>query len=120
MTTESYQCLDDEQRAICRRYGAEFVRSELASKLGISEEALRGQLPIHGLRHSPTGDVSGWYVWSGEFSTDHDFFKPLHVTHATSEPYARFLGLGPGWRFLLGEDGYEDVWFDGSLLQVDS
>jgi hypothetical protein len=31
--------------------------------------------------------------------------------------FARYLGLAPGWRFLIGEDGYEDVWFDPDLLQ---
>lgn len=29
----------------------------------------------------------------------------------------KFLGLPPGWRFLIAEN-YEDVWFDISLLDV--
>ncbi|WP_441007151.1 immunity protein Imm33 domain-containing protein, partial [Neisseria meningitidis] len=27
-----------------------------------------------------------------------------------------FLTLPPGYRFLIGENGYEDVWFDELLL----
>jgi hypothetical protein len=30
----------------------------------------------------------------------------------------KFLGLPPGFRFLIGENNYEDVWEDKSLLEV--
>jgi hypothetical protein len=55
----------------------------------------------------------------GEFSSERDFFQPLHTSHLTQRlPQAvRFLGLSPGSRFLLSGD-YVDVWFDESLLNV--
>ena len=28
----------------------------------------------------------------------------------------RYLSLPPGFRFLIDNEGYEDVWFDESLL----
>lgn len=77
-------------------------------------------VPINGLRHPPEGDTTGWYIWAGEeLSTATDFFVPLHVVHLDewcpgAIPY---LGLPPGWRFLIA-DGYEDVWFDPSLLDI--
>jgi len=45
---------------------------------------------------------------------------PLHAGHAILEamPFAKLLGLAPGWRFLIGENGYLDVWFDPDLLDV--
>lgn len=118
MKTDIYDKVVTEQRELCAKYGAEYLRSSLASKIGISAEALSGILPIHGLRHSPKGNTSGWYIWSGEYSEDPDFFSPLHVEHAISESaiFAQYLGLAPGWRFLIGENGYEDVWFDPGLL----
>ena len=120
MKVEMYDDVVKEQKALCERYGAEYVRSSLASKLGISEEALSGALPIHGLRHSPKADTSGWYIWAGDYKEDADFFEPLHVGHAISKPmiFVRYLGLAPGWRFLIGENGYEDVWFDAGLLEA--
>lgn len=50
-------------------------------------------------------------------STAADFYKPVHTAHletwcADAVPY---LGLPPGWRFLLAP-GHEDVWFDETLL----
>jgi hypothetical protein len=43
----------------------------------------------------------------------------LHVSHVVDRDasLARYLGLPPGWRFLLA-DGQEDVWFDSTLLEI--
>ena len=76
--------------------------------------------PINGLRHKLEGDTTGWYIWAGEeFSFDNDFFLPLHLEHfITKYPTViKYLGLAPGWRFLIA-DNYEDVWEDTSLLNT--
>lgn len=108
------------QMSVCRENGAEFIAPLAGSKLGISRAALRAVSPIHGLRHAPGQGTSGWYIWSGDSSDDPAFFEPMHVGHAESGEmvFARYLALAPGWRFLLGEDGYQDVWFDRSLLEL--
>jgi hypothetical protein len=108
------------QRETCRRFGAEFVPAPNNQKVGIAEGVRSGLYPINGLRHPPSGDTSGWYVWAGEsMSDDPDFFVPLHVEHLDEwcPQVKKYLGLPPGWRFLIA-DGYEDVWFDESLLAV--
>ncbi|HYO74687.1 MAG TPA: hypothetical protein VEU33_52310 [Archangium sp.] len=89
-------------------------------KVGISLNVRSGLMPINGLRHPIQGDTTGWYIWAGgESSTAPDFFQPVHVAHLTEWcPLAlKFLGLPPGWRFLVA-DGYEDVWADPSLLDA--
>jgi hypothetical protein len=87
-------------------------------KVGISLNVGTGLQPVNGLRHSPVGDTSGWYIWAGEaYSSDADFFMPLHVSHlpARCQIVMPYLALPPGWRFLLADD-YEDVWADPTLL----
>lgn len=77
-------------------------------------------LPLNGLRHAADGDTIGWYIWAGEeLSQDPDFFEPVHVAHlAELCPAALpFLGLPPGWRFLVAGE-HVDVWEDRSLLDV--
>jgi hypothetical protein len=89
-------------------------------KIGISKNFDPHNFPINGLRHPPTIDTTGWYIWSGEhLSEDPDYFVPLHAAHLIEQQseIVKYLGLAPGWRFLYAP-GQEDVWFDGSLLKA--
>jgi hypothetical protein len=109
-----------EQRDLCLRYGAAYEPASNAEKIGIARNVREGMKPIHGLRHPPVGETSGWYIWAGdEPDQAPDFFVPLHVEHLDEWcPQAvRFLGLPPGWRFLIADD-YEDVWEDPTLLEI--
>ncbi|QOV92480.1 immunity protein Imm33 domain-containing protein [Humisphaera borealis] len=110
--------LMDRQRQICQKYKSEFMAAPLDLKVGISRSVRDGVLPIHGLRIRPAHGTTGWFVWAGgEMLQAPDFFVPLHVEHLQEwcPIIIPFLGLAPGWRFLIA-DGHEDVWFDGELL----
>ena len=108
------------QRALCDKYGAVFVPAPSSQKVGIALNVRRGLQPINGLRHLPAADTTGWYIWAGEqLSAEADFFHPLHVKHLPdwNSDIVRYLGLAPGWRFLITPTS-EDVWFDPSLLNA--
>lgn len=105
------------QHEICARFGAGFLAAPDESRLGIAFATL-GQVPLNGLRHPAENGTCGWYIWGGKtFSTDPEFFGPLHVSHLPEicPDVLPYLGLAPGWRFLVAP-GYEDVWYDESLL----
>lgn len=107
------------QRGVCQEYGAEYLATGEQLKVGLSSSVIEGQRPLHGVRHLPKGDTSIWYIWAGEYSISEEFFQPVHVGHLEKwQPILnRYLGLAPGWRFLLvPEEGYTDVWFDPSVL----
>ena len=93
---------------------------EAAQKAGVSQGLASGadvNWPVHGLRHRPKGDTSGWYIWTGDLSEADDFFVPLHPSHFADrlpEVIAE-LAAPPGTRFLIAP-GHRDVWFDASLL----
>lgn len=109
-----------ERELICMKYGAPLVESPENFKVGISRNVKDGLWPINGLRHPVEGNTTGWYIWAGEdFSTDPDFFIPLHVKHLEEwcPMVLKYLSLAPGWRFLVAEK-YEDVWEDKSLLEL--
>lgn len=117
MTTPS---IEELQKELCEKYKARFLSSPSNLKVGIATNVREGIVPINGLRHPPEGDTTGWYIYAGEeLSDDPDFFKPLHVEHLDDwcPQIKKYLGLAPGWRFLVAGD-YEDVWFDESLLEV--
>jgi len=108
-----------QQKAICSKYNADFHASADHLKLGISLDVKKGVFPIHGLRHPLEQGTSGWFIWAGEYSDDSDFFLPVHIKHSKdwSPLIQKYLGLAPGWRFLITKE-YEDVWHDVSLLDI--
>jgi hypothetical protein len=110
--------IEDRQLKICQKFGASFAPSPSDQKVGMAANIKSGLIPINGLRHMPYGDTTGWYIWAGEtLSQEDDFFLPLHVSHIGDWcPVVNdYLGLAPGWRFLIAGD-YVDVWFDEKLL----
>ncbi len=111
------QMVTDEQRVVCDRYGAQPMDAPSDLKVGLALASV-GE-PINGLRHPPEGDTTGWYLWRGELSQADDFFSPLHAGHLSTRlpEVLPYLALPPGWRFLIAP-GYEDVWYDASLLDI--
>jgi hypothetical protein len=108
----------DKQQTICSRFRAPYFGCDLGLKVGISKNVRDGLRPLNGLRIQPVADTCGWYIWAGEeYSEAADFFVPLHGIHlAEWAPLViPYLGLPPGWRFLVTES-YEDVWKDPQLI----
>ena len=108
-----------EQLAVCAEHKAVFRATAPESKVGFSRSVREGLVPLNGLRLEPTGETSGWYIWAGEvMSQADDFFVPLHAAHLADEApqVLKYLGLPPGWRFLIADD-YSDVWFDPDALK---
>ena len=109
------------QEELCAKFCCEFVAAPDDSKLGLAFATLC-KLPINGLHHIPNKSTNGWYIWGGEIlESDPDFFSPVHTIHLYQHcPRAiPFLGLPPGYRFLLGPKRYQDVWFDPRLLEAE-
>ncbi len=107
------------QQFLCARLKANYCPSPDNLKVGIALETFHLR-PLNGLRHPVQDDTTGWYIWDGEsLSTEPDFFSSLHLSHLVEKcPAAmKYLGLPPGYRFLV--DGkHQDIWFDDSLLHV--
>ncbi len=109
-----------QMRAVCERYGVEYVVADSDSIAGVADNVESGVWPLNGLRHG-AGSTSGWFLWAGaELSTAPDFFKPVHVAHLVERcpELLPYLGLAPGSRFLIAP-GHEDVWTDAQLLEED-
>ncbi len=107
-----------EQRRICAAVGAEWSPVSAERRVAVAEDLRHDLVPVNGLRHPPEGRTTGWFLWAGEeMSSAADYFAPLHVAHLAEWRFEviPYLGLPPGYRFLIAP-GYEDVWFDASLL----
>lgn len=70
-------------------------------------------MPICGNRlQLGEGDNIGWFIHCGEFSDADDFYSPVHTEHLHQLlPLAvSYLWLPPGSRFVIDDQGYEDIW----------
>ncbi|GAA4277923.1 immunity protein Imm33 domain-containing protein [Aquimarina mytili] len=113
----------EEQKATCVKYDANYVEADWEMFIGLGRGFDPKQNPINGLRHPIHDQTTGWYIWSGEDfdKSDDTFFEPVHLHHLieTYPDIIKFLGLEPGWRFLVADNAsYVDVWEDLSLLDA--
>ncbi|MBN8567185.1 MAG: hypothetical protein J0M25_10695 [Flavobacteriales bacterium] len=108
----------EKQKEICKNYNSKWKPINEKSIIGISENLDLEKL--NGLRHKIEKGKVSWYIWSGEYSEDKDFFKPICAEHLLKRNprIIKYLGLDEGFRFLITESGYEDVWFDDKLLEI--
>jgi len=117
-----WNLIQAEQKAICDRLKVYWTPVDLNSLIAFNISLLSATNPINGLRHPKQERIDGWYLWSGEEinQNDDNFFKPLHVGHLLEKRpiVLKYLGLPAGWRFQIDDGGYEDIWFDNSLLDI--
>ena len=109
------------QLVVCRRFAVEADAPGPDSRLGVAQNLRdRSLWPVKGVRHPPERGTNGWYLFAGdEASQAEDFFDSLHTHHAAEwRPHVLpYLALPPGWGFVIAP-GYEDVYYDASLLSV--
>ncbi|WP_320200619.1 immunity protein Imm33 domain-containing protein (plasmid) [Agrobacterium sp. rho-13.3] len=107
--------IDDEQSEICKKHNCSPLAFDPAMHVGVNLDSLSHQ-PIYGVRVRPTDDTSGWYFWGGEYSDDDGFFYSVHGFHVLERlpELGKYLALPPGYKFILDDEGYEDVWYDTS------
>lgn len=97
-----------QQKDLCDKYSVPCVACGPNEIVGIAKNVVSGLKPINALRHAIENDTSGWYIWAGEqfYETD-NFFQPMHVKHLhdINPDMIKFLGLPPGYRFLIDDNG---------------
>ena len=108
------------QADVCKRYGVEPQAPLVHDRLGIGLATLQTQ-PINGLRIPAVSGISGWFIFGGlKAGNEADFYSPLCIEHIHKycEIVVPYLCLPAGWRFQIDLNGYEDVWYQPSLLSL--
>ncbi|RVU83480.1 hypothetical protein EOL70_16560 [Leucothrix sargassi] len=98
---------------MCVKFGSEIYGINNSLKVGIALNTLH-HMPIHAVRHNEENGTNGWYIWGGEYSESPDFYQPLCAEHLVDYcPHIiKYLALAPGYRLIIDNEGYEDVWYD--------
>lgn len=106
-----------EQQDVCLKFGSEVYGINNSLKVGIAIKTLN-QTPIHAVRHNEENGTTGWYIWGGEYSDSNDFYQPLCAEHLADycPQIIKYLALAPGYRLIIDNAGYEDVWHDPEVI----
>lgn len=104
-----------KQKLICETNNSVWKPVNKKLLLGVSNNLSGG--PINGMRISPDRGTTGWFIWTGEYSEDDDFFQSICAEHLLQHrpEIIQYLGLDTGFRFLTDQNGYEDIWFDENI-----
>jgi hypothetical protein len=114
--------IEQQQKDLCKRLGLLWTPVDRDLMIAINSSVFSDIQPINGLRHLKERNIDGWYLWSGGEipQNQHHFFNPIHVEHLLDKRpiIFKYLGLPYGYRFQIDDNGYEDVWFDQSILDI--
>ena len=101
------------QKEKCILVGSPESYPDESLQIGIALQT-RGKQPITGMRANPENGTAGWYIWAGDYSEDPDFFQPIHISHVPDvwPALMPYLALAPGYRFIIDDEGYEDIWHE--------
>lgn len=112
---------DERQQQLCADHEVPWTPPAGGAIVGVARDVGVGTWPVHGLRLPIEGTACGWYLWAGGGALDQsqDYFEPVHVEHLYERcpEVLPYLGLPPGWRFLIAP-GHFDVWDDPGLLSA--
>lgn len=101
-----------QQQEICKKYQSKFEQLKENEMVAVALDTL-GQMPIVGERIVlDEGETVSWFIYCGEYSDADDFYQPFHWYHLIEQlpEVLPYLGLEQGFRFIIDNKGYEDVW----------
>ncbi len=108
----------ERQKEICLANNSKWNPINKKLKIGVSLNLSRN--PINGLRHPAEEGTTGWFIWTGEYTENDDFFQPICADDLLQvrPDIIKYLGLDAGFRFLADNHGYQDIWYDESLRKI--
>lgn len=114
--------IQNQQQAICARFQVNWMPIGLNALVAFNESLFSSTQPINGLRQPNQKTIDGWYLWSGGDvpANEIQFFKPVTILQILEQRplVLKYLGLPEGWRFQVDDLGYEDIWFEASVLEA--
>ncbi len=92
-----------QQNELCKGAGTAFDPAHAGKLVAVTRGVLEGQTPTNGERYASDGEMSGWYVYSSDYSGKVEDFQILHLYHLARQVprVVKFLALPIGYGFCL-------------------
>lgn len=102
-----------EQKLLCEEFGSAYIEVTGDDVVAVAVKSL-AQDPLVGIRKK-TADQVSWYIYAGELKEGIDDFETMTVRELQDilPEVLPYLALDVGYRFMIDEDDYEDVWKEG-------
>lgn len=96
---------------ICLRHASKYCPLHEDTMVAFAATTI-GQNPIYGVRLEADAGKIEWFIWCGEHNERVDFYAPYHARHMRElfPIVIPYLSLEPGYKFIIDDAGYEDVW----------
>ncbi len=96
---------------VCLRCGSQCRFIDEETMVAIAASTI-GNSPVYGVRLEAAPGAVEWFLWCGEHRDDVDFYAPYHAKHLVEmlPLVVPYLALEPGFKFIVDDAGYEDVW----------
>lgn len=102
----------EEQKLLCEEFDSAYVAVKADDLVAVAVLTLALD-PIVGIRKQPAeGETVEWYIYGGELDAQADHFEIISVQELEqlNPDLIPYLALERGFRFLIDQDEYEDVW----------
>ncbi len=110
---KNFEEIQQTQQECCEHYSSNYTPTELEQLVVISDGIYEGAVPVEGVRYPSPSHMTGWWLTTDNYNGDVDTLQSVHFRHIVEKrpELAIYMGLKPGYRFLLGGKD-EHVWFD--------
>ncbi|WP_228714933.1 immunity protein Imm33 domain-containing protein [Acinetobacter pullicarnis] len=106
------QDLIDEQKLLCEEFDSAYIEVKGDDLVAVALQSIK-QEPIVGIRKKPIpGESVAWYIYGGELQTKDEDFEIMSIKELQDilPEVLPYLALDHGYRFMIDQDDYEDVW----------
>ncbi|WP_374990765.1 immunity protein Imm33 domain-containing protein [Acinetobacter rudis] len=103
----------EEQKLLCEEFDSAYIQVKADDEVAIAVQTLNRE-PIVGIRKRiETGSKVAWYIYGGELDdSEENLFEIVTITQLLEifPDVMPYLALEEGFRFMIDQDDYEDVW----------
>jgi hypothetical protein len=106
--------LIQEQKLLCEEFGSQYIEVKGDDVIAVAVDTLQKE-PLVGIRKKAESENVSWFIYGGELAADLESFEMMTVRELQDilPDVLPYLALDIGYRFMIDQDDYEDVWKEG-------
>ena len=103
----------EEQKLLCEEFDSAYIKVNADDEVAIAIKTLDQELIVGIRKKVEAGSKVAWYIYGGELEDgEENLFEIVTITQLLEifPDVLPYLALEEGFRFMIDQDDYEDVW----------